>query len=103
MMVRTNNVRGFMERISPWLEQRNAGTVRRFSIYIRDTAELISFEFSRLGLTLGNNSSGERLEFSLRELTSIVFGAHSERPVNTPDMLGDLFPFYFPIWQLDHS
>jgi hypothetical protein len=103
MMVRINDVRGFMEKISPWLEKRNAGTVRKFSVGITDTADLIGFEFTERGLKLGSDRWNAHVEMSLREFTSIVFGAHPERSVDVPDILKDLFPFYFPIWQLDHS
>jgi len=103
MMIRINDVPSIMEKISPWLEQKNAGAVRKFSIHITDSAKLISFEFTERGLKLGSDRLDTHVEISLRKFTSIVFGAHPERPVDVPDMLRDVFPFYFPIWELDHS
>ncbi len=102
MMIRINDVCRFMGKLAPWLEQTNAGTARKFSVGITDTADLVGFEFTGRGLKLGSDRLDAHVELSLREFTSIVFGAHSERPVDVPDILS-LFPFSFPIWELDHS
>jgi hypothetical protein len=87
---------------APWAEQANAGTVRKFSVGITDSAGLVDFEFTGRGLKLGSDRLDAHVEMSLREFTSIVFGAHPGRPVDVPGIL-NLFPFYFPIWKLDHS
>ena len=91
------------ERISTWLVNRNAGADRAFSITVTDTGEKISFAFRRDTLELGGDALDPRLEISLRDLTSVVFGAHPERPVPVPPVLKGLFPFYFPIYILDRS
>ncbi len=103
MMVRINNASDFLNNIKSWLEQKNAGAVRRFSISITDTSEVVSFNFSEQGLELGSDCMDTNLTISQQELASIVFGPHPEYPVDTPEVLKDLFPLYFPIWQLDHS
>ena len=103
MMVRINDVGGFMGKISPFLRQTNAGSVGNFSVGISDSAGVVGFEFTERGLKLGSDRLDAHLEVSRREFISIVFGAHPERPVEVPDLLKDLLPFYFPIWQLDHS
>jgi hypothetical protein len=43
-----------------------------------------------------------------RELTQLIFGAHpAAKPVECSGMTGEIlqtiFPFYVPIWELDHS
>ena len=103
MMVRINHVRTFMKKIANWLVARNAGVARRFSIAITDTDEVTSFEFHDDTLELGARELDTRLEMSLRDFTSVVFGPHSERPVSVPAVVEGLFPFYFPICLLDHS
>lgn len=103
MMIVINNVSNFMKHISPFLIKKNAGKIRSFSIEISDTSEVVSFVFSKDGLNLGTDKLETHLEISLQDFTSVVFGAHIERPVATPKILEGLFPFYFPIWQLDHS
>lgn len=103
LMVRFNDVRGFLERISPWLSQRNGQNYRAFSIRTSQDGEPIGCEFSASGLKLSRESPSPQFELSRRELASVVFGSHPARPVQTPEALRDLFPFYFPVWILDHS
>lgn len=101
MMVRVNNPSAFFLKIARHLEQKNAAVKRAFSIGV--AGELISFEFAEGGLTLGSARLEIHLDFSRRELASVIFGSHASHPFDTPAVLGDLFPFYFPIWMLDHS
>ncbi|MFH0965627.1 MAG: GNAT family N-acetyltransferase [Planctomycetota bacterium] len=103
MMIRINDARGFMGKISSRLVARNAGAARRFSIAISGTKERMSFEFSRGTLTLGDEFIEPHLEMTLREFTGVVFGAHAERPAPMSAALEELFPFYFPLFMLDHS
>jgi hypothetical protein len=103
MMVRINNISGFIGKISKWLEEKNNGIEKNFSIYVTDTGETISFRFSKNALILGNKKVLPQFEFTRRELTSVIFGQHPDRPVAIPDILLDLFPFYFPVWILDRS
>ncbi len=103
MMIRINQPTGFLRRIAPWIESRNGGVSREFSLNITDAQEQISFRFSESGLQLGEERFANHLETTRRELTSWVFGAHPARPSSRPNILSRLFPFYFPIWQLDQS
>jgi len=103
MMIRINDARGFMGKISSWLVERNGGKARAFSIGITDTGEVISFAFGERALALGGEVCEAHFEMTLREFTGVVFGAHAERPVPAPAAMKDLFPFTFPLFMLDHS
>ncbi len=103
MMVRINNIPGFFAQIAPWLEKTNATRTDPFSVSLTDTGQTISFAFSADGLRLGDRQLQPHLEITRQKLTSIIFGPHPQRPVTIPGPLADLFPFYFPIWILDHS
>ena len=103
MMVRINDVPGFFQRIAPWLEKRNGGVERQLSVVVTDSGDVVGFRFTKAGLHLSADALTPRLEMTRRELTSVVFGPHPDRPVETPAVLRDLFPFYFPIWVLDRS
>ena len=103
MMVRINHAYGFMKEIKPYLEKRNAGIVRKFSVGITDTSEMLSFDFTEQGLEICNNRFDMHVDVSMQEFTSIVFGSHVEHAVEVLEMFKNIFPFYFPIWQLDHS
>jgi hypothetical protein len=101
MMVRVNQPREFLQAIAPWIARRGAGRERAFSLGV--AGETISFRFSGGALTLGAERLGLHFDLSRRELVSVLFGPHPTRPVDSPDALRELFPFYFPLGMLDHS
>ena len=52
--------------------------------------------------------SDEKIELSRRQLTRLIFGAHpAADPIQPGGKVGEIlekiFPFYFPVWELDHS
>ena len=103
MMIRFNLPRKFFERISPWLVRKNKGKERAFSLEIKDINEIISFEFSIEGLYVGDKRLQEHIILTRRQLTSAVFGYHPQVTEKNYPELSRLFPFYFPLWILDHS
>ncbi len=103
MMIRINHPSAFLRRIAPWIESRNAGVNREFSLGVTDAQEQISFRFTDAGLQLGEEHLSNHLETTRRELTSWIFGPHPTRPNSPPKVLSVIFPFYFPIWVLDQS
>ena len=68
-----------------------------------DTAEQIGFRSTSEGLVLGQDRLERHYELTRRELTSLVFGPHPVRGEETAGIETPLFPFYFPLWQLDQS
>ena len=50
----------------------------------------------------------DQMVLARRQLTQLIFGAHaSAEPVECGGRAGEIlrtvFPYYFPIWELDHS
>lgn len=103
MMIRINCPTAFLRKIRPWLERRTGSGGEKFSIGVTDAAEQISFRSTRSGLVLGQDRLERHYELTRRELTSLVFGAHPVRGEETAGIETPLFPFYFPLWQLDQS
>ena len=103
MMIRINCPTAFLRKIRPWLERRTGSGGEEFSIDVTDAAEQISFRSTREGLILGQERLDRHYELTRRELTSLVFGAHPVRGQETAGIETPLFPFYFPLWQLDQS
>ncbi len=102
-MLRINDIPGFLGRIAPWLERRNAGTDASVSIRVTDADQTVSLDFRGGRLSIGTERRTQHLELTRLELTSAVFGPHPASPFQTPPPLDLLFPFYFPIAVLDRS
>lgn len=103
MMIRINCPTAFLHRIRPWLERRTGSGGEEFSIGLTDAAEQISFRSTKEGLLLGQDRLERHYELTRRELTSLVFGPHPVRGEESTGIETRLFPFYFPLWQLDQS
>ena len=103
MMIRINCPRAFLHKIRPWMERRIGSGPEEFSIRVTDADEQISFRTTGEGLTLGQERRERHYELSRRELTSLIFGPHPLRGEATRGIETPLFPFYFPLWQLDQS
>ena len=57
---------------------------------------------------VSSGQSGEQVVLSRRQLAQLIFGPHpAARPFEAEGRAGEIlqqvFPFYFPIWELDHS
>lgn len=102
MMIRINCPTAFLQKVRPWLERQTGSSREEFSIRVTGAPDQISFRSAGEGLILGRERRERHYELSRRELASLVFGPHpvlgGERAIETP-----LFPFYFPLWQLDQS
>ena len=103
MMIRINQPTRFLRQIGSWIEKRNAGVNREFSLYLTDAEEQISFLLTDAGLQFGQERLSHHVETTRRELTSWIFGPHPARPCSPPEFFSGLFPFYFPTWILDQS
>ena len=103
LMVRINNNRTFLQKISPWLVKKNGGRKHRFSLAVAERNETISFDFTPENLDLGATRLDSHVELSQREFTSVMFGCHPDRHVETPEPMTGLFGFSFPLRVLDRS
>jgi hypothetical protein len=102
-MIRINNFHRFLKAISSFLVKKNSGKLEGFSMGFTDASDIIELRFCDNKLEFGNTLSINHFCLSRQEWTGVIFGSHPERPVATPPELKHLFPYYFPIWMLDHS
>jgi len=103
MMIRINCPTAFLHKIRPWMERRTPSGGEEFSIGVPDADEQISFRSAGDRLILGRARMERHCDLSRRELTSLVFGPHPVRGEQAAGIETPLFPFYFPLWQLDQS
>ena len=73
------------------------------SVGVVDAGVTVSFVWSASGLVLGSRRLPEHVDLTRRELASVLFGAHPERPVDRPRALDWLPAFHLPIPILDRS
>ena len=103
MMIRVNKPSAFLRKIQPWLTRNSSPDQQEFSIQVGETAEQISFQYRENNLAIGQHRLALHENLSRQGLTSLIFGPHPVRSVKAPRIGTSLFPFYFPIWQLDQS
>lgn len=103
MMLRLNDPAGFLRGIRSWLVAHRPDEARSVSIRVPDAGVTVGFEWRAFGLAIGARELPEHLELSRRDLTSILFGSHPDRPIAVPAALAWLPRFRVPIPVLDRS
>ena len=106
-MMRVNSVAGLMNAMRGHLRSRSEGIDAELSLSCPDTGESVGLAFRGGDVEIGPGRRGDAVELSRRDIARLVFGPHrAARPVEIDGLPGDVFravfPFYFPIWELDH-
>ena len=107
-MVRINDLGLLLRSIGSHLRSRSAGLSGAVSLECTDTGEAVALEVGDGEVRFDPAPDTDRVALSARQMVQLIFGGHpSCEPLDLPaaaaDLLGELFPFYFPIWELDHS
>jgi predicted N-acetyltransferase YhbS len=103
MMLRLNDPAAFLRSIRGWLARRLPPAANDVSIDVVDMGLIVSIERRPFGLAIGSRLLPNRIELTRRDLTSVLFGPHADRPVMLPAQLAWLSPFRVPIPVLDRS
>ncbi len=104
MMVRINDVPGFLRKIAPWLARQHGDGSASVSIHITDADQTVALDFADGTMTVCAQRRPQHVQMSRRALTAAIFGPHEACPHEPPPAeLARLFPFTFPIWVLDRS
>ncbi len=74
----------------------------------RETDEAVPLKFRDGAVDLSTERSAEPVVLTRRQLTQLIFGVHPTAKLVgfsgiTGGILQTIFPFYVPIWELDHS
>lgn len=106
-MMRVNSVAGLMNAMRGHLRRRSAGIDADVSLFCPDTDETVGLAFRDGDVEIGPGSRADAVELSRRDVARLVFGPHrAANPVEIDGPAGDVlravFPYYFPIWELDH-
>ena len=70
--------------------------------------EPVTLEFRGGEVRFGAVPAAERVALTERQMVQLIFGSHPsceplDLPARAAPLLERVFPFYFPIWELDRS
>ena len=106
-MHRINSLEGLLRSIRGHLGARSEGHSGQVSLVCTDSGEAVTLDFDGGVAEVSTGAATHPIALTRRELTRLVFGSHptiGPLDVSGPgaDLLRLVFPYYFPIWELDH-
>ena len=107
-MMRVNSLEKLLRQIENHIQNRSAGLRGDVCLVCSETEETVTLKFRDGEVDLSTERLTEAVVLTRRQLTQLIFGAHpAAKPVEcsgvTGEILQTIFPFYVPIWELDHS
>ena len=107
-MMRVNSLEKLLRQIEHHLRSKSAGLHGDVCLVCRETEEAVTLKFRDGDVDLSTERSAEPIILTRRQLTQLIFGPHPaaklvEYSGRTGEILQTIFPFYVPIWELDHS
>ncbi len=107
-MIRINSLELLLRSIEGHLRSRSDGVSGAVSLECTDTGERVTVGFGGGEVGFDADPAAERVALTERQMVQLVFGGHSsceplDLPARAADLLGQVFPFNFPIWELDRS
>ena len=107
-MMRINSLGGLLRGITHFFESRSAGLNAEMRLVCGETGESVTIKLNDGTVEFSDESLPNEVVLSRRDLTKLIFGPYvSDQPLNcdedTGKALRTVFPYYFPIWELDHS
>lgn len=107
-MMRVNDFGLFARQIGNHMRQLSAGIQGEVCVVAEDTDEAVTLRVRDGDVAITSEQLPDSFVLSRRQLAQLAFGAHPSVPpleLEGPgaDLLETLFPYYFPIWELDHS
>lgn len=114
-MHRINSLEGLLRSIRGHLGAKSEGRTGQVSLVCTDSGEAVTLDFADGEAEVSAGACAEPIALTRRELTRLVFGSHpvigpldvggpGAGPSTSPGqaLLNLVFPYYFPIWELDH-
>ena len=114
-MHRINSLEGLLRSIRGHLGDRSEGRSGMVSLVCTDSGEAVTLRFADGEAEVSSGAGTEPIAMTRRELTRLIFGSHpaiepldvrgpgAGPPTSSGQvLLQAVFPYYFPIWELDH-
>lgn len=107
-MMRVNSLYGLMSKITNHIRARADGLDGGVCIVCADDGEAVTIRIRGADVEVSSERSGEPIELTRRQLAKLIFGPHpAADPIEIRGQAGEIldaiFPYYFPVWELDHS
>ena len=107
-MMRVNSVCSLIGKITDHLQTQGAALNGEVCLVCTDDGEAVTIRFRDGEVEVSPERSGDPVELSRRQLAKLIFGPHpAAEPITVGGKAGEIldtiFPYYFPIWELDHS
>ncbi len=107
-MMRVNSLEGLLRRIENHLRSKAAGLTGAACLKCSESGEAVTLRFGAGEVEILSGQAADPLELTRRQLAQLIFGGHSSgEPIEATGEAGRIvqkvFPYYFPIWELDHS
>ena len=107
-MMRANSLKKLLKQIENHIRSKSTGLRGEVCFVCRETDEVVTLKFRDGEVNFSTDRLTEAVVLTRRELTQLIFGPHPAAPPLefsgvTGEILNTIFPFYVPIWELDHS
>ena len=106
-MHRINSLERLFESIQGHLRSRSAGLEGEVCLVCTDSGETVSLRFGSGNVSISTHPLPIQVRLSRRQLTQLIFGSYPGLPPiplegSAKVLLEQVFPYYFPVWELDH-
>ena len=107
-MIRVNSLEKLLRGIADHLQRNSAEVNGAVRLACKESGERVTMKFCSGAMDFSDEEAEEPVVLTRRELARLIFGSHPatkaiEPPGQTGAILRRVFPYYFPVWELDHS
>ncbi len=107
-VMRINNLDTMLRGIKNFLTRKSVGLHGELCLVCKETDQAVTLKFADGSVDITNENLPLKLVLTRRQLAQLIFGPHADSESivcegKTAEIVAKVFPFYFPIWELDHS
>ena len=106
-MVRVNSLRSFLRKIKNYLVKKTVDLEDDLSLICKESGEEVTLKFCDGEVNFPTEKSQNQVVLSRREISQLIFGPYravesTKAKGGAGEILERIFPYYFPIWEIDH-